>query len=355
MNNFFNISRKLENFRKGVINVDTLDEPTWLTFSIDFDFQSQKDYRDKIATSPLFNEVASGQSAQIYLANRGLQRESDQLARFKGILRYLTDEAPWYFQGLTGLDKMWADATKMENNFKGAEKVLTIDTLEAVDLRITELADLYRSSIYDKTFMRENVPDNLRWFKMDIYVAEMRNLRNVLPQIAGIDLGTGAGLLGSGNQFGNILDNFGFYKFECFQCEFDFSKSFAPGSEAISTASMDAPNTNKFDIKIGWYREGNSYASGIDTSESYRNRFDLTGLGSLPVIGDTITSYGGKVQDALKKITNAPATVINQLVGEAQALVEGGSFGQASPFGYEQNGDIIPPGKTPPDNLGTAG
>ncbi len=59
--NFVGISRKLDNFRRGTI-LDPLDEPTYLSFAIDFNFESQNSItgskridESRLWESPLFN------------------------------------------------------------------------------------------------------------------------------------------------------------------------------------------------------------------------------------------------------------------------------------------------------------
>ena len=176
--NFLNNERHDNNFRKGIVR-DQFDEPTYLTFSLDFTFDDGYRTDDFLAISPLFNKAeGKSQSAINYLLARGHEDKANQLAVFKNILQFLRDDAPWYFQEVQGLDNLWKKATNMEEPMKGGD--ITINTLEAVDLRITELADLYRNAVYDKQYMRERVPDNLRWFSMDIWIAEFRNLRNTL-------------------------------------------------------------------------------------------------------------------------------------------------------------------------------
>jgi hypothetical protein len=104
--------------------------------------------------------------------------------------------------------------------------------------------------------MRERVPDNLRWFTMDIYIAEARNLRFRLPGVGqnvanlfGVNTGAIGNIVGGGNDLSNVLKDYGYIKFRCRQCEFDFSGSFAAGTTQ-SVITPTAPNTNSFNINI---------------------------------------------------------------------------------------------------------
>jgi len=365
--NFLNLERHTNNFRKG-IQQDNFDEPTYLTFSLEFDLDSpMQDSSNFLNSSPLFNtEDGSSQSAINYLLSRGHDDKANQISVFNNILKYLRDDTPWYFQSITGLEKLWEAATKMEAPMKTSDATITVKTLEAVDLRITELADLYRNSVYDKQYMRERVPDNLRWFSMDIYVAEFRNLRNTLPSLISTPFNVGVptlgGLLGtrSSSDVGNILDNFGYVKFKCRQCEFDFSKSFAGGSgEIIIGGDGVKQATNTFNIKIGWMEEENSYSSGSKTYDNYtagsirgnswNGKGFKNGLGDaatfltgLPVVGNSIASTGAKAAARIQSVMSTPNKIINQGIAELQQLVEQGKLGQASIYGYESNNDVIP-------------
>jgi hypothetical protein len=339
MHNFLGIRNKVNNFRKGVFT-DPYDEPTFLTFALDFHFENTKaSFADgHLWDSPLFGE--KNDSMISFLSNRGHDDKAHGIKVFKEALRYLTFDAPWYFQSISGLNAMWKDATDMEGGWKAKNATLTIDTLEAVDLRITELADIYRNAVYDKIHMRERVPDNLRFFSMDVYVAEARNIRYRLPGIGqnvatalGIDTGAIGNILGGGNILSNVLEQYGYIKFRCRQCEFDFSESFA-GGQSLQVATLTTPATNKFKIKVGWFEEESRYADGTKLFDdpiksSINNPWNLRNIGidlknaatflsGLPVIGDDIQRAGNKVQDSLAKIGG----FINPALGAASAFVE---------------------------------
>jgi hypothetical protein len=394
--NFFNIDRLTNDFRKGITR-DSYDEPTYLTFSLDFDLDKPLiNSSNFLNSSPLFNrDQESNQSAINYLQNRGFPDKANNLAIFLNLLRHLRDNAPWYFQSISGLDDMWKRGTDTDGGgFKANDLVLTIDTLEAVDLRITELADLYRNTIYDKEFMREIVPDNLRWFSMDIWVAEWRNLRNTLPPLLSIssDVNVGLGTLGGvmnsvqtigqalgvdSGVTGSILQNFGYVKFKCRQCEFDFSNSFGGGSSLSVGDGGGTMAKNGFAIKIGWFEEENKYASGTETIDNFKRAtttksnwsknsslgdslnsigqaLDNTGsfLSGLPVVGNKASSLMGKAASQVQSVLNTPNKLITQAASELQQIVEMGNLGEVSNFGYLSNDDKVPPSTATPKGTG---
>lgn len=283
MHNFYGITNKVNTFRKG-LNLDRYDEPTYLTFSIDFnlDQKSESAFDDPILGSPLFANAneANIDSARRYLGSIGYKDKEQNLEVFKGILEYLTFYAPWYFQSITGLDKMWTAGTDIKKGHK--QTTISIETLEAIDLRITELASLYRNAVYDKAHLIERLPENLRWFTMDIYVAEVRNIRYTaggeIANLFGVSTGAINNLVTQASEafsalnpdldLSSVLKQFGYVKFKCRQCEFDFSNSFVGGSE-LSVKAGDTPAKGSFDIKIGYFEEESEYQDGTKLLDSY--------------------------------------------------------------------------------------
>ena len=338
--NFYGIKNKVDNFRKGTF-MDPYDEPTFLTFELDFKFEDTSSIVQdtRLSESPLFIERSGG--IVEFLKNRGHADKAHGMKVFKNILSYLTFDAPWYFQSISGLGAMWKGATDIESGWKGKSAIITVDTLEAVDLRINELADIYRNAVYDKIHMRERVPDNLRWFSMDIYVAEVRNLRYRIPGVGqntanllGINTGILGNIVGGGNILSNVLKQYGYIKFRCRQCEFDFSDTFAGGSGKLEVTPKNTPATNSFKINIGFFEEESTYADGSKLFDDHikselHNPWSARNVGTnvqntasflsgLPVIGESIQNAGESVQNALAQIGG----LINPALGAASNFLE---------------------------------
>jgi hypothetical protein len=353
MHNFYGVRNKVDNFRKGFF-LDPYDQPTYLTFALDFRFEgldvdSLAD--DGLWKSPLFEKGSKNNwySAQTHLGSLGYKDKEAGLAKFKSILEYLTFNAPWYFQSIQGLSKLWGNATDMTTAYKGKEAILTIETLEAIDLRITEIASLYRSAVYDKVYMRELVPDNLRWFCVDIYVAEARNIRynpagsfSNMTSALGIDtsglnrtLTDASAGLGSllGNQQldqSNPMKQFGYLKFKCRQCEFDFSDTFVGGDTMdVATGKIKEPNGGKFKIKVGYFEEESEYHDSTKIADDYvtnalKNPWSamntaadiqtrIGGASDLPFVGGFVDKGVQGLQEKLKSIGG----LVNPALGAA--------------------------------------
>jgi hypothetical protein len=363
--NFMSLSTKDNNFRKGVF-LDSFDEPTYLTFALDFNFDSVPSVtgadESALSNSPLFDE----DGAIKFLNGRGYTAQADGLATFKGIFKHLTYNAPWYFQEVSGLSRLFSNNTDMKKGLRTKDAELEISTLEAVDLRIAELAGLYRNSIYDMKYRRERVPDNLRWFSVDIYIAEFRNLRYRIPgegqtlaSTLGVDTGAIGNIVGGGNMVSNVMDQYGFIKFKCRQCEFDFSDTMPAASQVKVHGQGRSEETNSFKIKVGWVEEESKYGDGTRlyedlTKTNIKNPWGLRKvandvqnagafLSNLPVVGESIKNAGQKVSDQLSKLGG----YINPALKAASQFIDPPvNLGDAYSQGYASNGDDVP--KRPP-------
>ena len=231
-----------------------------------------------------FNDGVAYMSAQEFLYQRSTQRR-DMLNAFRNGFLYINKNSPYYFQSVSGLDQLLKVDKK--NIHKGAGKpqrmgTLSIDCLESIDMRIFALSELYRKGIYDYTYQRSMLPENLRKFRMWLVITEIRNIQlsyglaDVLnpfsiPSVANIansldSFNSQTGLLDklSGDnqkstnteqfppnnpEFGN--DELGPYAFvyQFDQCEFDFDDSYPSYSSIDNKGS--GPVTNKFKIHVG--------------------------------------------------------------------------------------------------------
>jgi hypothetical protein len=239
------------------------EDPTYLGFSMDFDFSDGIDQIYGTPISPLFNDGSYinnkylnifGQleyvvrntspndvlfySAQSYLLNREVEdaplsgfgpgggKRSQMLKQFKILLRDVTKNQPWFFQSISGLDALYKVSRPGYQDEEGLSDInpsraatITINTLESLNLRITALADLYNHATFDYINMRETVPRNLRRFRVYIYVTDLRNFfktnRLINSSTTLSTIANTANLIGSGinpgsSLSGNTLDSTSF-------------------------------------------------------------------------------------------------------------------------------------------------
>tara|TARA_R110002074_G_scaffold399683_1_gene593361 strand:+ start:287 stop:1693 length:1407 start_codon:yes stop_codon:yes gene_type:complete len=172
----------------GNNGVTALDDPTYLGFGLMFDI-----------TSPLFNGATNGDpgindggssneypttpSAIGYLNKIGEANRVQYLRAFvQGILE-IQRTRPYYFQTITGLLEAFQKSTQFSQDpYTGTtgEEGIAIGCLEAIDLKITALFNLYRMAIYDVRYKRFVLPKNLMRFDVYVNVHEIRKFRTVV-------------------------------------------------------------------------------------------------------------------------------------------------------------------------------
>lgn len=167
------------------------DEPTYLTFRIEFDFSDSKiennadttfagvniyDFMPEPFLSLVEDDQPSNYSSYSYLKNnKNEQKRAAMLKTFILSLRDVQTNYPYYFQSIDGLgDLMKIDPKKGIRIPTTENNVLTIKCLEGLDMKITQLMQLYRKIVWDDYYQRWILPDMMRYFTMKIYVSEIR-------------------------------------------------------------------------------------------------------------------------------------------------------------------------------------
>ena len=181
MSDFKNIS----DFRKSKLSKYPYQDPTYLSFLLMFDFRDP--VNSPFLSTPAENFLkklasAGGDRADFYA------ERLEALQNFKKALKTINNEMPWYWQGLSGLEKI---QQYNPNNayYGGDDSVLTITTLESINLPIAGLMHLYRKAVFDEEKWTWILPENLRQFRTYIYVTEVRTIKNIAkPAIKGVGL-----------------------------------------------------------------------------------------------------------------------------------------------------------------------
>ena len=289
---------------------------------------------------------------------------------FKEQLQKLIKVTPYYIQTVEGLADIWKIPIGEEggdafNNYRMFGKFLAFETLESIDLRMTAIADLYRKATFDEEYMRDVLPENLKWFSLYLDVAEMRSfhkVQSILPSLPGItqNIPYATTAVSAADQLTTLkdIDNLiSIISFEFDECTFDFNDAF-PVRDAISMQYDPVPASSRFKIIPGRLKEKNQYSllsyiltsedRNIDTatgtpkyqSTSYPSTdqdaamvqrvsqpyFNSTFNGALNAISSIGRSINNKIQqgvgpsvnklnNVLGKIEGAPA-IISQFVGE---------------------------------------
>ena len=183
------------------------DEPTYLTFRIEFDFNryaqvnqgstTSKDYsadsfnympepllalpdgtKNEFETNSIDNAFKvkdNFYSAYRYLRDAlGEKRRAEMLKQFILSLHDIQHHYPYYFTSVEGLDSISSINTERGIRLLDGDNKLTIKCLEGLDLKITQLMQLYRKAAWDDVYQRWILPDMMRFFTLRIYVSEMK-------------------------------------------------------------------------------------------------------------------------------------------------------------------------------------
>jgi len=176
-------------------------------------------------------------SAENYLKRRGEYYRANMLSEFREGMLYVIQNEPWVFEKVSGVGDLWKADPKI--NWRGKDKKLVLDCHESISMKMTYLIDCYRKASFDYNNMRYMLPDLQRYFSMDLYVTEIRDMKTA-----------------SGGNFNTAS----FIRFRLDYCEFDFFTE--ETTSYMSELSRYAPDKGagvKMTIKVGAIREINNY------------------------------------------------------------------------------------------------
>jgi hypothetical protein len=195
--------------------ITSLDDPTYLGFSLRFDISSplfsagtiappapntlpiSADFQgtgEGVATvgpappPPRNSNLPKGETAVGYLTAIGEDVRANYLKQFIQGIREINDTRPYYWQTIEGLTEAWGKTFDMVDPFLGSGdgEGIVIGCLEAVDLKISALFNLYKAAVYDSEYTRFILPRNLMRFKVEVDVYEIRRFKatsNILQKL----------------------------------------------------------------------------------------------------------------------------------------------------------------------------
>jgi len=198
------------------------DEPTYLSFRIAFTFDNPSsndnlndmpmpllyptmlfDENNEINASTINNVVSNvannfGSLGSIYnkystidyLINQKEKIRANYLSSFIDKLQDIEYNYPFYFKSIEGIGNLLKINPTYGRRLKDGENILTIKCLEGLDLKITELINLYKKIAWDDVYQRWVLPDMMRYFQMKIYISEIRNFHKTssIPGKNGIEI-----------------------------------------------------------------------------------------------------------------------------------------------------------------------
>ena len=302
----------------GGNGVTSIEEPTYLGFNLRFDI-----------SSPLFNgaekgeaavpgggddaggeknnstsEIPETESAVGYLDVRGETTNSTYLKAFCQGMLEIQRTRPYYFQTIDGLQPAFAKTVDMLDPYGGAEDGITIGMLEALDLKMTALFNLYKMAIFDVKYKRLRVPKNLLKFNVYIDVLEMRKFKTVRNFLGALNPNSP-----SKDMINFVNENTSVVTFKFSQCVFDAAES-GKVFDGISNIP-DSGNMAVSSMKFSYGKvELEAQFSGFDSKL-------VDAAVKQPAEGD------GKFKAAIKQF--AKDQIANQAAGAINALERGAS------------------------------
>lgn len=274
------------------------DEPTYLTFRINFIMDNSdlfstngmmkydyiphplfvlpKDVKDYTINGNKYHDY----STVDYLRNNlGEEYRADLLEEFIKGLRDISYMYPYYFTSIEGISDLMKVDTTWNRRLKPGTTI-TINCMEALDMRITQLLNLYRKVAWDDVYQRWILPDMMRFFKMEIYISEMRVFHTTkAPQSftnwwGGEKVGSNSTTLTSITDFNNFIKMAGdamnevlpTIKLELSQCEFDMTDAMSHIGTLKSSKHNDQLQP-KLKIKVGNVKEYQLYGLNRDIED----------------------------------------------------------------------------------------
>lgn len=227
----------------------------------------------------------------------------DALVRFTKMLSHISCKEPWYIKSIKGLGQ--ADSIKLEEMSK--EKVIEIGMgMEAIDMRLTTMFDLYRFACYDMANCREIIPDNLRKFEMQVVVfnVPLKNFHQALK--------TNGGTFNYKRLEGDEMMSYKVYTFQ--NCEFDL-ESFGSGMPDLDIEK--AGELGHHTIKIKYDR-----VFTTTSAEFYGMLLSPTGF--IPTGGNRHTARMKALQDAVlnNKYYDKNGEYSKDVIGASEAIAQ---------------------------------
>lgn len=332
----------------GGNGVTSLDDPTYLGFSLRFDISSplfngatNGSPAKPASESPLLDALVSeasdrglelssgnprlagdagetipgGESAVGYLKQVGERTRASYLEAFIQGLREVNEYRPYYWQTIAGLNESWAKSLSVIDPFQGAAdgEGITIGCLEAVDLKISALFNLYKAAVYDVEYRRMVLPRNLMYFRVYVDVYEIRRFKVVENWLQKLNPNTPP------NDVERFLnDNTSTITFVFDECTWVPSESGKVFESVTNAGSNEMAATS-----MKWQYCSVSLKSdfsGIDQELNDKSKNQTPGR-----LGDAVKNAAK--QQALKAAGAAADRLAKKAKGLAQGLVLGNAFG----------------------------
>lgn len=114
-------------------------------------------------------------STYYWLLNSNQGTRAEMLLDFIAGIQEIQDNYQYLFQSISGLNTLLDISPSRGMRVKDGK--ISIKCLDSIDQKIRHLLSLYRRIVWDDTYQRWAVPDMMRFFKMFIYISEIRTFQ----------------------------------------------------------------------------------------------------------------------------------------------------------------------------------
>jgi hypothetical protein len=118
-------------------------------------------------------------SAFQYLRSRNEDTRAKYLYYFVNGLFEIQHDYPFIFKKISGLNELEKMDPTAGQRLKNPVNI-TLECYEGLDMKIRTLMEFYRKAAWDDVYQRWILPENMREFKMIIYVFERRTFHDVM-------------------------------------------------------------------------------------------------------------------------------------------------------------------------------
>lgn len=149
---------------------DYLPEPFLLPFVTDKngEYWVKEDNITKMDSS-----IGKTYSTESYLDfSLGEHGRAALLHNFKLALKDIQDNFPYYLTSINGINSLFKVDHTSGMRLKDAK--IELECMEGLDLKITQLLNMYKKIVWDDVYQRWVLPDMMRFFNMKIYISEIR-------------------------------------------------------------------------------------------------------------------------------------------------------------------------------------
>ena len=160
-------------------------------------------------------------SAFQYLRSRNEDTRAKYLYYFVNGLFEIQKNYPFIFKKVTGLQELEKFDPIAGQRLKTPAKV-TVECWEGLDLKIRTLMEFYRKAAWDDVYQRWILPENMREFKMIIYVFERRTFQDTVAFPDGNDRETYKNAF---QVYSDLNADIPVKAYECCPCEFAIGES----------------------------------------------------------------------------------------------------------------------------------